>query len=281
MASAVLGAGLGRLGWAWALVGVGVVWVGAFVLAVALVRPTVTRWPRRIIWGRLMVELDRWHEGDSEHWSEEPRFGLGWLAPPGRDGFVFRSVRVRRTSLRIGWEVAHPGHWLAAHEAGRRRRGLDRLVPREALELDRDHDPAGILGPDLPAPSNPWVPFMESLRAGLLGIEATAGRIVDAHRQVFGRPSAVDVSVPPSMLSTIDQRRRLENYLRLIERERDCRPAEAMLLDEILRLRAELHRPHRDHLHASLFLVDEVHDPAPLDVDSIRRALDARPGDVR
>jgi hypothetical protein len=35
---------------------------------------------------------------------------------------------------------------------------------------------------------------------------------------------------------------RLEKYLALIDQERHCRPAEAMLLDEILRLRSDNRR---------------------------------------
>lgn len=39
---------------------------------------------------------------------------------------------------------------------------------------------------------------------------------------------------------------RLDDYLDLIERERNCRPAEAMLADEIRRLRALAEKKHED-----------------------------------
>jgi len=44
--------------------------------------------------------------------------------------------------------------------------------------------------------------------------------------------------VPDKALSGWRTGSRLDDYLALIERDRQCRPAEAMLADEIMRLRA-------------------------------------------
>ena len=43
---------------------------------------------------------------------------------------------------------------------------------------------------------------------------------------------------------------KLEHYLALIEHERESRPAEAALADEIKRLRAELERAHDARIEA-------------------------------
>lgn len=57
-------------------------------------------------------------------------------------------------------------------------------------------------------------------------------------------------------------RQRLEDYLALIDRDRECRPAEGMLADEILRLRRLLAAQDPDHVHQwhTATIARSVHD---------------------